>query len=162
VTDRRDSLGLADDTAWFTSKVDWWLAPILLLVPLISAGVLVVALVEGEGVWISLVTILLIGAIYGGLVWPMRYGISSSTLIVRHGLVRHTIPLEAIREVKPTRNPLSSPALSLDRLAIRYGEGFFRSIMISPADRDQFLALLSRRSGLTRDGDAQTWTSPDR
>jgi hypothetical protein len=45
--------------------------------------------------------------------------------------------------VVPTRNPLSSPALSLDRLRIEYGQG--RAIMISPADKGPFLRALEER-----------------
>lgn len=46
-----------------------------------------------------------------------------------------------------TSNPLASPALSLDRLKIEYGQGHW--IMISPRDREGFLRELeSRRSAL--------------
>jgi hypothetical protein len=48
-----------------------------------------------------------------------------------------------IRTVTPTRNPLSSPALSLDRLRIDYGRG--RRIMVSPRDPGAFLRELRRR-----------------
>jgi hypothetical protein len=63
------------------------------------------------------------------------------------------IPLGDIVEVRPTRSPLSSPALSLDRLHIRFGEGFFKAAMISPADRQELLGELAARAGLQRDGD---------
>ncbi|MFJ8262632.1 PH domain-containing protein [Rummeliibacillus sp. NPDC094406] len=33
-----------------------------------------------------------------------------------------TIPLESIKSIKKTMNPLSSPALSLKRLDIEYGQ----------------------------------------
>jgi hypothetical protein len=51
-----------------------------------------------------------------------------------------------ITAITPTSNPLSSPALSLDRLRIDYGKG--RSVMISPRDKQGFLgAMESARSG---------------
>lgn len=58
-----------------------------------------------------------------------------------------------ISEVRPTHNPLSSPALSLDRLHVQYGPGFLKAVMISPADREGFLEDLAQQAGLKRAGD---------
>src|SRR5690606_34291240 len=59
----------------------------------------------------------------------------------------------AIEEVYPTRNPLSAPAWSLDRLAVRYRTGQRRGLaLISPARQDAFLSLLGERAGLRREG----------
>ncbi len=92
-------------------------------------------------------------ALYGLLVFPMRYGIAQNELIIRFGIIRQHIQLDAIQEVVPTHNPLSAPALSLDRLAIRTGTGLFSGTMISPADRETFLSNLAMHSGLRQDGD---------
>jgi len=139
---------------WYPSKVDWWIAALLAVAPVIcvTAAVLVV-LSGGSGVPIAVGAAGFLVAIYLGLVLPMRYGITVDALVVRHGLVRQRIRLADITDVTPTRNPLSSPALSLDRLQIRFGEGFFKSVMISPADRNGFLTELAERAGLRRDGD---------
>lgn len=53
----------------------------------------------------------------------------------------------------PTRNPLSSPALSLDRLHVQFGQDLFNAILISPADRDRFLTGLAEQGGMKRVGD---------
>jgi hypothetical protein len=74
-------------------------------------------------------------------------------LLVRFGICRQRIPLADIAEVHPTHNPLSSPALSLDRLRVQYGQGFFKAVMISPADRNGFLDDLAHKAGLKREGD---------
>lgn len=142
-------------TMWFPSKVDWWLGIILALLPFVSLGVLAASLASGDpaetiaGVVTGLVT----AALYGLLVFPMRYGIARDELIVRFGVVRQRIPLHTIQEVVPTHNPLSSPALSLDRLAVRTGAGLLSETMISPANRDAFLSTLAMHSGLRREGD---------
>jgi hypothetical protein len=94
-----------------------------------------------------------VAALYVGLLFPIRYGINDTHLIVRHGLCRYRIPLADISEVQPTRNPLSSPALSLDRLRIQFGQGFFKGVMISPAERDRFLNDPAERTGMKREGD---------
>ena len=47
-----------------------------------------------------------------------------------------------IIDVTETRNPLSSPALSLDRLRIRYGAD--KHIMVSPDDKTGFLDAIAQ------------------
>ena len=91
--------------------------------------------------------------VYGGLVFPMRYGIAEDVIVVRHGVVRQKVVLRDITEVEPSRSPLSSPALSLDRLNIKFGEGFFKSVMVSPKDKSGFLDELATKAKLRRDGD---------
>lgn len=143
------------NTQWFPSKVDGWLAAILLIAPLVSlVGFLDPKVFESTTVLLlALAGPAVFAAIYGLLVFPMRYGISADELIIRHGVVRQRAPLAKILSVEPTRNPLSSPALSLDRLKISTGPRARDSIMISPADRDGFLALLAQRTGLAREAD---------
>lgn len=137
--------------SWYPSKVDWWLAVILAATPV----VMLVATLLGpeDGRWAGLVGTLVIAAVYLGLVFPTRYGIDRTQLTIRHGLFTKRIELARITEVTPTRSPLSSPALSLDRLKIRWGEGLFGAVMISPARRREFLSELAAKAGLTRDGE---------
>jgi hypothetical protein len=99
-------------------------------------------------------------------VWPVTYDPEATRadgepiLLVRGGrLLRYEIPIDQITEVKPATYQTSSPALSLDRLEIKYPtpNGFRRSLLISPRDRDGFLDELARRAGnLERTGDRLT------
>ena len=41
-------------------------------------------------------------------------------VVIRSAFLRWRIPIGDIESITPTRNPLSSPALSLDRLEIRH------------------------------------------
>jgi hypothetical protein len=75
-----------------------------------------------------------------------RYTLTESELRIVSGPFRWRIPLQEIRSVTPTRNPLSSPALSLDRLRIEYGNGNW--IMVSPRDKERFLKELQTRLGI--------------
>jgi hypothetical protein len=138
---------------WYPSKIDWWLAIILAAAPLVSIAAFVGTLLAGRGEVIAMGGVLFLAAIYLGLVFPMRYGIDHDYLVVRHGVVRQRIRLRDITEVSPTRNPLSSPALSLDRIEIKFGAGFFKSAMISPAAKAEFLAELAERAQLRREGE---------
>lgn len=135
---------------WYKSKVDWWLIPLLAIGPMAPMVVCVIALRNGDPVEMAwgFCSLLFVIALYLGVVFPMRYGIGEGYLTIRCGLFRQRIDLDKIVEVRPTRNPLSSPALSLDRLQVRYGDGFFKSVMISPATRGQFLDDLQKSARL--------------
>lgn len=145
----------AETSRWYRSKVDAWLVPVLCLPPLAAVAACVLSAAAGSraGVVIGVVTAVGVAAVYLGLVFPMRYGIDGDHLVVRFGLCRRRIPLAAIDEVRPTSNPLASPALSLDRLAIRFGDGPLHTLLISPADRPRFLDDLARKAALNREGD---------
>lgn len=145
----------AQEVRWFRSAVDWWLAVILIALPFIEVWALVSVLnsADREAIVSTAFGCGLVAAIYGLLLFPLRYGISDTQLIIRFGVVRRRVALAEIREVYPTHNPLASPALSLNRLAIRTGEGMAGLGLVSPSDRSEFLELLASRTGLVREGD---------
>ncbi len=79
-------------------------------------------------------------------VWTLLgtyYVIDATSLIVRSGPFHWTLLLREIRSVQPSRDTRSGPALSFDRLRIEYGAG--RILMVSPREKDAFLADLARR-----------------
>lgn len=108
------------------------LAAIVPLARLPSAGIWIAALLAGVGVALPLWVLL-----------GTHYTLTDSTLQVRSGPFRWRIPLSEINGIEHTRSPLSSPALSLDRLQISYGRGSL--LMISPRDRDAFMRELAAR-----------------
>lgn len=82
----------------------------------------------------------------GFVLWMLLgtcYTIDGTTLAIYFGPFRRTITLRDIHSITPTRNPRSSPALSLDRLRIDYGA--HRFIMISPREKEAFLRDIERR-----------------
>lgn len=126
----------------YRSKVDTWLL-IALVVPAIGCIGVVVMVGVKQSLLGALVLspLLLLGAALP--LWLLRsthYTIDGHDLYVRSGPFRWTVPVHQIHQIAPTRDPLSSPALSLDRIRIDYAQD--RSIMISPEDRQQFLAHL--------------------
>jgi hypothetical protein len=65
-------------------------------------------------------------------------------LIVKSGfLVNKKISIQDITSVKESNNILSSPALSFDRLEIRYKDG---TTLISPKDKESFIQELKERN----------------
>ncbi len=138
----------------FPSKRDTWLAGVLLAALGISCLSLTASLLAPDPApglrWV--VGILAAAALFVVWVWSTTdYTVTSGELLVRSGPFHWRVPLADIREVKPTRNPLSSPALSLDRLEVRYRHGM---LLISPEDKDGFLrSLVDRTSHLELRGD---------
>ena len=144
----------------YPSKVDTWIAVLLIavgLMALVSLAVGAYALASGGadpgGAWGWMGSGLFLVALYALLVWPVNYTLTEDKLVIRFGVVRFRIPYATISEVKPTRSILSSPALSLDRLFIDH-TGKTGFAMISPADKESFLTELAERAPhLKREGD---------
>ena len=133
------------------SKRDAWLVAVLAAAGMLSLGISVMALFEEPAAGLMTLAVLLVAG--GFVVWTFTrtfYVLTATDLLIRSGPFRWSIPLAHVRQVLPTRNPLSSPALSLDRLAIRHASG---TIMISPVDQRRFLEdLVERTPGLVFDG----------
>lgn len=119
----------------FKSKIDWWLL-LLFLIP-IYFGMLEVLKHNKTG-WI-----VIIGAI-AFVVFMYRstyYIIEDSFLVVRSMfIVYEKIEISSIKKIYKTKNPLSAPALSLDRMAIVYNK--YDEILISPKDKTQFIEVI--------------------
>jgi hypothetical protein len=126
----------------YPSKVDTWLGNVLRTVPVLLVFVvweLIQAPVPGR--WFIALAILSIGICLPlSLLFLTRYTLSETHLSIRSGFFTWSIPLNDISAIEPTRDPRSSPALSMDRLRIQYGRA--KSVMISPANREEFLSAL--------------------
>jgi len=138
----------------FKSKVDWWIGILLALAPISGFAVVGLGLGTDEdptlysGIALSAVVLL----IYWFLVFPMEYEVHPDKLVVRYGRVRERYPYENIVEIYPTRNFLSSAALSLKRLRVKPRTRW--GVLISPVDREAFYAaILKQTDQLKREGD---------
>jgi hypothetical protein len=140
----------------FSSKVDGWLIPVMILslAGLVSA---LIAVMITESPWpvrglvagvTAVVTILLFS-----IFRSTYYTITESNLRVVSGPFKWTIPLAEINDITPSRNPLSSPALSIDRLKISYGKK--KSILVSPSDKGAFIRSIEQARSLCNDSGTQ-------
>jgi hypothetical protein len=133
----------------YVNKVDWWILMSVLLAPI---GIAIAAIAVGSpSVWIGRGILV---AFIGALCWPCDYTLNSDALVVRSGFLWWRIPFSDIDKVEPTNNSLSSPARSLDRIAISYAGN---SVMISPVRKDEFLVELHARARLTKGGTAESF-----
>ena len=74
----------------------------------------------------------------GHLFLSTNYTIEGHQLTVRCGFLYHsTIDIQTITKISETNNLISSPAISLDRLEIRFGS--HNSVIISPREKQDFL-----------------------
>ena len=92
------------------------------------------------------------------LAYPVTYEITENELVIRSGKRKIPVELSSIESVRPSRNPLSSPAWSLDRLRIDYHrKGKLTWLLISPEDRSAFLnELMGKTGGLSLSRDRET------
>lgn len=115
----------------FRSKIDWWLILLIL-------GIFGYPIVEGiqthqYGLSITMIAILFF------MFWmfsKIKYVIDGTMLKVWW----IKIDIHSIKRIYKTNNPLSSPALSLDRIAIVYNK--YDEVLISPKLKKEFVEEL--------------------
>ncbi len=119
----------------YKSKVDWWLG-LVLVYPIFRS---IQSSLEGE--WIGCVGIVLCLLFIVFISKSTRYIISENHLIVKcMFIVNDKIEISKIRKIEKTNSILSSPALSLDRIAVFYNK--YDEVYISPKDKQAFVEEL--------------------
>lgn len=72
------------------------------------------------------------------LFYSISYEFKEKDLLINYGVFyQKKIKITSIQSIKETRNPISSPAASLDRLELGYKDGI---ILVSPKDKAGFIA----------------------
>ncbi|NLK87389.1 MAG: PH domain-containing protein [Clostridiaceae bacterium] len=124
----------------YNSKKDWWIGAIIwipMLFGLYRMGY--VSFVEDQSVLFFIIFAIFIGFV--SWIWFGTYYVfDDEYLIVRCGPIKEIVLYKDIVSVKKTRNPLSSAALSIDRIEIMYG----KRTLISPAKEQDFLTELKK------------------
>lgn len=132
----------------FRSKIDWWL---LLIFVVITANILMKIYEANYHYSLAsnfphLVIYSLVILVIWLPIFNTYYVVENNTLIIKSLVFRWKINIDDITEIEPTHNPLSSPALSLDRLKIYYMKnGEITSVMISPKDKERFFQAINKR-----------------
>jgi len=147
------------DTSTYPTKRDAWLLVLLWGLTGFCAYISVTVHLEPVAPWMKIfatcffaVFTLVCGAL-SILPYYTEYWLDSENLTIGVGPLRSKIPLSEITEVFPTRNPLSAPAWSLDRLHVRFRSSRFGAL-ISPQRQQEFLLELARRApNLELEGD---------
>ena len=124
----------------YRSKIDCWLAVLIPALTILPALPLVIS---GEDIWV-VVLLAFISALELAVVTGFRYVIDGSKLIVKALYVINsgTYDIGNIVEITQTRTILSSPAASLDRIAISLSNSR-TPLVISPVDKEAFISTLT-------------------
>ena len=97
---------------------------------------------DRERLMVSLLSVFGVALILSVLMGT-KYTVADGEIRIISGPFRWTIRVADILDIQDSRNLLSSPALSLDRLKITYGHGKF--VLVSPADKDGFLKAIEQQ-----------------
>lgn len=143
----------------YKSKVDRWLVVLCGTGLVLMPAIMLAQYLEARRVEPVLVAAFALAA--GLQVWTFRstvYRIDGEELVVRSAFFRWRVPIGSIRAIAPTRDVLSGPALSLDRLRIRYrGRSEEKELLVSPLDKDGFVAALRERNPAIELLPAEPW-----
>ncbi|MDQ0257100.1 hypothetical protein J2S74_004546 [Evansella vedderi] len=125
---------------YFPSKKDVWLTLIVWGSILV---VVVPAIIEQQivGLFIALPIAFFIGWLW----FTTGYTIEKANLKIKFGPFRKTVHIQEIRKINKTKNPISAPALSIDRIEIIYGK-FNDMVFISPRKEREFVQLLLKEN----------------
>ncbi len=123
----------------YRSKIDAWLVIVVYAVCLLST---VPVLFLTFSYTLLIITLLLLGFISMPFLGT-RYIIEGTTLLIQSApFTKQRYDILAISSISNSNNPISSPALSLDRIKITFNNR--RSVLISPAKKEDFLRELQR------------------
>lgn len=111
-------------------------------IPLFTAlgGAVLLMAYSGKWAGFGLMSLLLVFVVH--LFFSTRYTVSEQTLLIEAGFVtKITVDIPSIRKLEETNDPISSPAASLDRIRVTYGDR--KTVLISPKDKDGFIHALT-------------------
>lgn len=133
--------------AFFTSRVDTWLFAIGPLAGMSAAAVALPLAMQSGSVTDAMVLLAVVAfalILPAWLLLDTNYTLTADAqLSIRGGPFRWRIALTDVREISPSRSWVSSPALSLDRLRIRYANE--RTMLVSPREKQRFIDALRQR-----------------
>jgi hypothetical protein len=134
----------------YPSRIDPWLAIVLVGAPLIvvAAGVFTLTNSVGAGI-VTIITGLIVGGMNAALSIPCVYTLTDESLKIKSGMLEDEVPLRKIRGAEKSSSMWSAPALSLRRIKITLEDG---SRSISPKDRDGFIIDLEARLANAKKG----------
>ncbi len=120
----------------FKSKID-----ALILIPVFSLLSIIAGIMIYERLWIGLILVTLTLLFSAFVIFTITYQIHQQQLIVRCAYYTYPpIDILGIKKISSTKNFVSAPAASLDRIEIRYNQ--YDHIIIAPKNQQLFLEKL--------------------
>lgn len=123
----------------YKSKIDYWLVGTMYLITLIPT---IPALIYAFS-WtlVFLVVILLVFA--SSLIFNTKYIIENETLSIKCGILPiEKYSIQQIQSIQNTNTIMAAPAISLDRIEIRFTNR--KAVVISPLDKHRFIEYVCK------------------
>ena len=123
----------------FRSKIGWWYHLIIWILGICT----ILSFVKGQSP-VNMITLLLVTLFLIHLMLTTWYKITADGVLIVHCSIfpEKKLPVEEITAVEPSALPVSSYALSLDRLIIYKGDRQW--LLISPVNKKEFLKCLRK------------------
>lgn len=115
----------------YKSKIDWWL---IIIISIVFCYPMIEGILSKDYIMFS-VSFGILSLVFL-MFYSIRYKIDGENLQIWWA----KIDIKSIKKIYATTNPLSSPALSLDRIAVVYNT--FDEVLISPKEREAFIQEL--------------------
>ena len=130
----------------YRTKIDWWLGILLGGTMVLMLYIVIVPLIHGEGIQLGMTIVSVITLLIVLPLFFIKYTFYSTHLLISCGIYgKERVEYHLIRQMKETKNPISSAAMSLDRLQIDYMEkGYHQTVLISPVRKKEFIEKLEQ------------------
>ena len=130
----------------YRSKIDWWLGILLGGTMVLMVYIVIEPLIHGEGIQLGMTIVSVITLLIVLPLFFIKYTFYSTHLLISCGIYgKERVEYHLIRQMKETKNPISSAAMSLDRLQIDYMEkGYHQTVLISPVRKKEFIHRLEQ------------------
>lgn len=132
---------MSSETTFKSKVAAWYYALVVFVVVSFGFGFYAEGM-TGDGAGLTML-IFTAAVTIGLLLWlslTTDYAVTHDMLLVRCGPVTWKIPRNEIQDIRPTRSVISSPGMSLDRLAVHWGNN--KRIMVSPLEQSAFLRAM--------------------
>jgi hypothetical protein len=128
----------------FNSKV----SRMIILFPSLIISAVTILMVANK-VWIGLIICVAVAWYLADMWSKTYYEIEEDTLVIHAGtFYKISIPISTISKIKPSRDPSKAPAMSMDRLSIRYTiDGKKNEVLVSPENKEEFIQALKEING---------------
>ncbi|MBI2165032.1 MAG: PH domain-containing protein [Chloroflexi bacterium] len=138
-------------TRRFDPKCDWWLLAFLIVLLLL---VTVIVFFSRERQLWAVVLVLFLDIMTLWILFGSWYALTATHLAVAFGPIRFHFPLEHVvrvrrgglwAQVTSFREPRLRFAFSADNIVVELSQGWASRVVISPRDKEAFVALLRER-----------------
>ena len=123
----------------YKSKIDYWLVGTMYLMTLIPT---IPALIYAFS-WTLIFIVVILLTFASSLIFNTKYIIKNETLTIKCGILPiEKYSIQQIQSIQNTNTIMAAPAISLDRIEIRFTNR--KAVVISPQDKHRFIEYVCK------------------